>query len=778
MASESAKSAREIAEEVVKIREEMSEVVFASRDFANEAAKAAKAYFENNIQVAETRKAFKDIAKTIQETSMMVEDIITGQKDISEIAKNQVKYEQNKKKLASELKQALGGIKLDEKQIEEFKKGTLDLDTALLMQAPKIGKEQELLLKLYLEQFKALQLQDKEMEEMGRRAENIEGGMGRFGRGIKGLGGVLKKVGLDGLGKSMGLDKAVKEGRELSAALTKGGDSASKIGTKLKVAGKMAGSIIGSLDKAFGPLAIFMKIFSVMKDIDKSAGEFAKNQGISYKESIKLRGEMSKVAQASDNILVSSKGLMETQGRLNDLMGSNVRFSDELASDMTLIAKTTNMSAETQGVLAFESMKSGKSAKDLLKTQKLTVLQQNKARGLTMSTKKIQDAIGKSSKALQLTFKGSTKELTNQVMAAKALGTNLSGVEKISSSLLDFESSIQAELEAELLLGKDINLEKARAAALEGDMATVADEVMKNKAIMNAFDTKNVIAQEAAAKALGMSRGELADMVQGQKELKVVRDEGFKSIDDAQEKYNAMIDSGMSKEEAASKIKDKDLLTQLESASIADRLAATMERVSEVFIEMSTPVLAFVDGLMKSEGIADKIANTIKGIAAAYLLIKGLQVAMNILSMVNIARQSTLLGIEVAKAGAATTFNAMSTFGLGTVIAVAAVAAAMGAVGMYFMNDGMIGSDGGMVVSGPKGSIQLNKDDEIIAGTDLMGGKDKPERGGGARRDAALIAEIQNLATINRQILAKSTTIEMNGSQVGQEINTSERSVQ
>ena len=778
MASESAKSAREIAEEVVKIREEMSEAVFASRDFANEAAKAAKAHFENNIQVAETRKAFKDIAKTIQETSMMVEDITTGQKDISEVAKQQVKYEQNKKKLAFELTQTMGKQLSKHLDIEKILKGEETVAGQLKDQFSKMTPEQQKLVKLYHEQFKALKLQDKEMEEMGRRAENIEGGMGRFGRGIKGLGGVLKKVGLSGLGKSMGLDKAVKEGRELSAALTKGGKNAATIGDKLKVAGKMAGSIIGSLDVAFGPLAIFMKIFSIMKDIDKSAGEFAKNQGISYKESVKLRGEMSKVAQASDNILVSSKGLMETQGRLNDLMGSNVRFSDELASDMTLIAKTTNMSAETQGVLAFESMKSGKSAKDLLKTQKLTVLQQNKARGLTMSTKKIQDAIGKSSKALQLTFKGSTKELTNQVMAAKALGTNLSGVEKISSSLLDFEGSIQAELEAELLLGKDINLERARAAALEGDMATVADEVMKNKAIMNAFDTKNVIAQEAAAKALGMSRGELADMVQGQKELEVVRDSGFKSIDDAQEKYNAMIDSGMSKEEAASKIKDKDLLTQLESASIADRLAATMERVSEVFIEMSTPVLAFVDGLMKSEGIANKIANIIKGIAAAYVLIKGLQVAMNILSMVNIARQTTLLGIEVAKAGAATTTNAMTTFGLGTVIAVAAVAAAMGAVGMYFMNDGMIGSDGGMVVSGPKGSIQLNKDDEIIAGTDLMGGKDKPERGGGARRDAALIAEIQNLATINRQILAKSTTIEMNGSQVGQEINTSERSVQ
>tara|TARA_R110000796_G_scaffold90255_2_gene194077 strand:+ start:1238 stop:3583 length:2346 start_codon:yes stop_codon:yes gene_type:complete len=781
MASESAKNAREIAEEILRAKNEMEELTFASRDFANEASKAAKAFFDNNIQVAETRKAFKDIAKTISETSMNIEGIITGQKDISEVVKNQVKYEQNKKKLASELSQALGKNLSASLDMEKVLKGEATVAGQLKDQFKKMTPEQQKLVKLYHEQFKALQLQDKEMEEMGKRAEKIEGGMGRFGKGVKGLGGVLKKVGLGGLGKSMGLDKAVEEGRLLSASLTKGGKNAATMGTKLKVAGKMAGSMAGSLDKAFTLLAV-KKLFTLMKDIDGAAGDFAKNQGISYNESIKLRGEMSKVAEASDDILVSSKGLMETQGRLNQLMGSNVRFSDELASDMTLIAKTTNMSAESQEILAFESIKTGKSAKDLLKSQKQRVLQLNKEKGLTMSVKQIQDQVGKSSKSIQMNFKGSGEELIKQVMSAKALGTNLSAVEGIASSLLDFESSIQAELEAELLLGKDINLEKARQAALEGDMGKVADEVLKNKAIMNAFDTKNVIAQEAAAKALGMNREQLAGMIKEQKQLEVIKDSGFKSMDDAQTKYNEMIDSGMSKEEAASKIKDKDLLTQLESASIADRLAATMERVSEVFIEMSTPVLAFVDGLMKSEGIANKIANIIKGIAAAYLLIKGLQVAMNVLSMINISRQSTLLGIEVAKAGAATTTNAMTTFGIGTVIAVAAVAAAMGAVGMYFMNDGMIGSDGGMVVSGPKGSIQLNKDDEIIAGTDLMGkGQDKDTNKDGrvsreerreAREDRRMIKEMM------KQMSGRNIVIEMNGNQVGQGINTSDRSVQ
>ena len=91
----------------------------------------------------------------------------------------------------------------------------------------------------------------------------------------------------------------------------------------------------------------------------------------------------------------------------------------------------------------------------------------------------------------------------------------------------------------------------------------------------------------------------------------------------------------------------------------------------------------------------------------------------------------------------------------------------------------MIGPDGGMIVSGPKGSIQLDKEDSIIAGTDLIGEKSgKKERGGGARRDEALISEIRTLIGVNRQILAKSSVIEMNGNQVGQEINQSERAIQ
>jgi hypothetical protein len=62
------------------------------------------------------------------------------------------------------------------------------------------------------------------------------------------------------------------------------------------------------------------------------------------------------------------------------------------------------------------------------------------------------------------------------------------------------------------------------------------------------------------------------------------------------------------------------------------------------------------------------------------------------------------------------------------------------------MNDGVINSKGGMVVSGPEGSIQLNKKDSIIAGTNLGGG------GGG--NSSSELRELKNMvaAIANRPI--------------------------
>jgi len=593
-------------------------------------------------------------------------------------------------------------------------------------------------------------------------------GLGFAGGAAAGLDKALQKAGIPSLGIASAIEQAKKE-----FVSAKGKSSA--LGLTIKNLAINMGEALSFANMFQASVGFLMKS---MMAVDKAAGDFAKNQGISYAETLKLKDEMIEVAQNSGDILVSSRGLLETQGRLNELMGSNVKFSNELTADMTSIALRTKMSAETQELLAMQSIKTGKGAKDILKSQKLKVIQLNKEKGLTMSIKKVQDAIGKSSKSLQLTFKGNLNELTNQVMAAKALGTNLAGVEGIASSLLDFESSIQAELEAELLLGQEINLEKARQAALEGDMAKVAEEVLGNKAIMNAFETKNVIAQEQAAKALGMNREQLAEMVKEQEQLEAVRAAGFDSLDSAQQKYNEDRAKGLSHEEASKGISDENLKAQLESASVADQFAATMERVQEMFAEMAVPILEQVQGLMAADGFARKLVKTVKVLTGLYLLAQSAIIGSNIATVLNIGLKKKETQEEkkksLAKIGGVAAAFVSNPIGAAIGLALGLVAAGT----MYAaLKDGVIDPKKGPVVSGEFGTVQLHPDDQIVAGTDLMGEK-KSGRGGGARRDAVLISEIQTLIGVNRQILAKSSTIEMNGNQVGQEINTSERAVQ
>ena len=103
------------------------------------------------------------------------------------------------------------------------------------------------------------------------------------------------------------------------------------------------------------------------------------------------------------------------------------------------------------------------------------------------------------------------------VVQTQKLGMSLQQAQTVARGLLNFEDSITNELEAELLTGKDLNLEKAREAALNNDIATLSEEIGKNQEVLNSFASGNRIQQEAIAKSMGMSREDMAKMIYQQK---------------------------------------------------------------------------------------------------------------------------------------------------------------------------------------------------------------------------------------------------------------------
>ena len=98
--------------------------------------------------------------------------------------------------------------------------------------------------------------------------------------------------------------------------------------------------------------------------------------------------------------------------------------------------------------------------------------------------------------------------------------------------------------------------------------------------------------------------------------------------------------------------------------------------------------------------------------------------------------------------------------------AVADSAAAVAA--MKSIDDGIIGPGGETVVSGPKGSIQLNKNDSIVAGTDLFGKGKEGETAITPSIDLTpMISAINEVKSAIDRLYSKDTSVSLDGKKVG-----------
>jgi hypothetical protein len=79
-------------------KETFDELLFASRDFSNEVAKAAKAVFQNSVQASEQTKSFKTLASLSRDFASQISDVVDGTKSISDLNKLLVIHENDNDK--------------------------------------------------------------------------------------------------------------------------------------------------------------------------------------------------------------------------------------------------------------------------------------------------------------------------------------------------------------------------------------------------------------------------------------------------------------------------------------------------------------------------------------------------------------------------------------------------------------------------------------------------------------------------------------------------------
>lgn len=236
---------------------------------------------------------------------------------------------------------------------------------------------------------------------------------------------------------------------------------------------------------------------------------------------------VSKIGQANMELGTSmsqTDGVARSAGVLSFIFDDAVQSARDLSSELGGTDKATfglqanvGLISTNMGISGTEASKligsfsrlNGNStdvASDMVKTSQEFAKQNNIIPAQLMSD------LANSTEEFALFGKAGGENILRAAGYAAKLGVSMSTMGGIAEGLLDFESSITKELELGVMLGRNINLNKARELAYNDDIEGAVKETMKQLGGVAAFNKMDYYQKKQTADLLGISVGELKKM--------------------------------------------------------------------------------------------------------------------------------------------------------------------------------------------------------------------------------------------------------------------------
>ena len=333
--------------------------------------------------------------------------------------------------------------------------------------------------------------------------------------------------------------------------------------------------------------------------------------GLSADESQKLANNFSNYANSTNDVFVNSKKLYEAQIGLSKQLGTTSILSNEILSTNIRLKDVLGLEEDIQANIAQTSVITGKESANIVGNVIAQVNNLKKAGLATQDYKAVLKEVSNLGGYLGLTFAKYPEKLTKAVLQTKAMGLELKQLDAMADSFLDYESSISKEMEAQLLTGKDINLNKAREAFLNNDLVTAAEEITKQVGSTEEFLGMNRIAAESLASTFGMTRDTMADMLKKQEFLAKI---GAKEGQSAKEQYELAKKKFGTLQEISNE-QEKQQYQALASGAANERLAALIEKIKQGFTDLisNSGVSKFIDKAIAFMSNPNAIAGVVNG---------------------------------------------------------------------------------------------------------------------------------------------------------------------
>jgi hypothetical protein len=429
-------------------------------------------------------------------------------------------------------------------------------------------------------------------------------------------------------------------------------------------------------------LFLFKQIGSSIGEVDSRVTGLQKQLGLSRYESAGISADFHMIANSSEDAYITTKKLAESFSEFSSQLGFAVDYSGQTLETFTTLNKRLGLSVEQATALTSLYKLGGNNTEDQLENTVKQIGAFNTLNGKAFNTKQTIGEIASASASIQVSLGGSVQELTSATLEAKKLGLNLAQVDKIADSLLNFETSIENELKAELLIGKEINLEKARLLAINNDLEGVGKELEKQNINYFEYGKMNRLQQTALAEALGMSREEMSEMLLQQQR------------------------QSMTNEEISAQLEGQEL-SNFKALTFQESLNVALEKMQDIFTNIAEGPLGIIVG-----GLSSMLSNSI----VLHSVLGALTATMGILAIKSGITLVKSIGIAIAEI-----FGANAKFGpLGLALSGAAIGGLFAALATapsqaQSVNDAIINPDGDIITTHPDDYLIATKDPQDLA---------------------------------------------------------------
>lgn len=330
-----------------------------------------------------------------------------------------------------------------------------------------------------------------------------------------------KNIPIIGTALSDGISKAA-EGMKKTIS-----DFTSKSGSILKRGFSAAFGIIKALLTGIlvAGIALFMSLYNKAKNATK---EFSTSMTETARTLNMSKKTVQEIGKGVGDWVHYGSAWATTINQIKDDMGYLPALTAQENKLVAKLAANAGLSSEHISTMYELSVKNGMELDKWTSMQEKKINMLNAELGVNFSQRDVIVEISSASDETLAMFGKQNAELEKQVLIGKKIGLNLNQQAQIAKSLLDIESSIEKEMEARVLTGKELNFDKARELALNGDISGASAEILEQVGGIDEFNKMNIIQKQAIADAAGLEVGALQTSLETKKQMEEGGQSGVK----------------------------------------------------------------------------------------------------------------------------------------------------------------------------------------------------------------------------------------------------------